>query len=209
MKKVALFDLDGVLIDTESAYTTFWKDMGEEYFPDMPEFVSQIKGSSLLDMFARYWPNQPEEQERIQQRLDRYEQQMTYTLFEGALRLVDALRERGVRTAIVTSSNKKKMEQVYRQLPALCDHFERVFTAEDAPKAKPAPDLYLAAARQMGVDPEDCAVFEDSVNGLNAARQAGTYVVGLCTSLPPTKVELLCDELVGDLDDYYRRHFEA
>ena len=179
----ALFDLDGVIVDTESQYTLFWHRQGEAYRPDMPHFEQRIKGMTLTQILE-FFADQPGIPERIQEELNQFETRMDYTYIPGATDFIRALRTQDIRTAVVTSSNTKKMENVYRAHPEFTSLFDRIFTAEDFQHSKPDPDCYLLGARVFGTVPERCFVFEDSFNGLLAGRRAGMTVIGLSTTNP-------------------------
>ena len=111
----ALFDLDGVIVDTESQYTLFWRRQGEAYRPDMPHFEQRIKGMTLTQILE-FFADQPGIPERIQEELNQFETRMDYTYIPGATDFIRALRTQDIRTAVVTSSNTKKMENVYRAI---------------------------------------------------------------------------------------------
>ena len=195
----ALFDLDGVILDTESQYTEFWGAMGREYRPDVPDFVYRIKGQTLRQIFDA-WIHSPEDQKEVTRRLDEFEAQMQYPYIKGTRAYVEQLRQLGVPTAIVTSSNQPKMQSVYNSHPELPSMFDRILTSEDFTESKPSPQCYLRAAEALGVDIKDCIVFEDSFNGLRSGRASGAYVVGLATSNPKEAIEKLCDEVIDDFE---------
>ena len=195
----ALFDLDGVILDTESQYTEFWGAMGREYRPDVPDFVYRIKGQTLRQIFDA-WIHSPKDQKEVTRRLDEFEAQMQYPYIKGTRAYVEQLRQLGVPTAIVTSSNQPKMQSVYNSHPELPSMFDRILTSEDFTESKPSPQCYLRAAEALGVDIKDCIVFEDSFNGLRSGRASGAYVVGLATSNPREAIEELCDEVIDDFE---------
>ena len=195
----ALFDLDGVILDTESQYTEFWGAMGREFRPDVPDFCDRIKGQTLRQIFEAWIPD-PTTQEEITRRLDEFEATMLYPYIKGAREFIGTLRTKGIRTAIVTSSNVPKMESVYRKRPELKTLFDRILTAEDFSESKPSPQCYLRAADALNVPIEECVVFEDSINGLRSGRASGAYVVGLATTNPKEVVAPLCDEVIEDFE---------
>lgn len=199
--EAALFDLDGVLVDTESQYTDFWIRVGKVYYPDDPDFAVRIKGQALENIFSQYFPDSPDVQKQQREDLSAFEAQMNYTFMPGAGAFVRALRREGVRTAVVTSSDRWKMAQLLKQHPGFDDLFDRLFTAEDAERSKPAPDCYLNAMSFFGTAPEACVVFEDSLNGLKAARASGAAVVGLSTTLPQETVARYSDYVMADFTD--------
>ncbi len=199
--RAALFDLDGVLLDTETLYTDFWKETGRKYKPGRPNFAQEIKGNTLTQIFADHFADDLALQEEIKTALERFESEMEFCWIAGAERFVQALRKAGIPTAVVTSSNLQKMGCISRKLPSFASLFTRVFTAEDATRSKPAPDCYLNAARQLATAPERCIVFEDSINGLTAARESGAGVVGLATTLPEETISPLSDRVIANFEE--------
>ena len=198
--KAALFDLDGVVLDTESQYSEFWGAMGREYHPETPDFAQRIKGMTLEQIYDAWFPEQADVQAGITLRLNDFEKHMEYPYIPGLPDFVKSLRKAGIKTAIVTSSNAVKMQSALRAHPELKELFDRILTSEDYTGSKPDPDCYLTAARLFNVQPADCVVFEDSINGLKAGRASGAFVVGLTTTNPEEKVAPLSDLSVADFE---------
>ena len=196
-----LFDLDGVIVDTEGQYSLFWKQIGEEYMPGMPDFALAIKGRTLTQIYDTYFPDAAD-RAAITERLNAFERQMDFPYIAGAREFLEALQAQGVPTAIVTSSNCDKMACLYARHPEIKNLVTAVLTAEDARRSKPAPDCYLAAAERLGADISKCIVFEDSPNGLAAGRASGAFVIGVCTSLAATEIEPLCDAYIEDFEEF-------
>lgn len=194
--KAALFDLDGVIIDTESQYSLFWGSIGHEYRPDVPDFAERIKGTTLESIYTHWFAHLKDEQPEITRRLNEFERQMQYTYIEGVRSFIEALREAGIKTAIVTASNDEKMQSVLRVHPELPTLFDRILTSKDYAAGKPAPDCYLEGAKGFDVIPEECVVFEDSINGLRAGRDSGALVVALTTTNPYEAVAPLADIVI-------------
>ena len=196
-----LFDLDGVIVDTEGQYSLFWKQIGEEYMPGMPDFALAIKGRTLTQIYDTYFPDAAD-RAAITERLNAFERQMDFPYIAGAREFLEALQAQGVPTAIATSSNCDKMACLYARHPEIKNLVTAVLTAEDARRSKPAPDCYLAAAERLGADISKCIVFEDSPNGLAAGRASGAFVIGVSTSLAATEIEPLCDAYIEDFKDF-------
>lgn len=182
MIKAALFDLDGVIIDTEGQYFRFWDSIGKAFFPEIADFANRIKGNTLTAIFTDYFEGKETLAKDVEQRLLAFEDAMNYEMFPGVETFLSQTRAVGIPCAIVTSSNRNKMASLTKQLPTLTAMFDRVFTAEDTGRGKPFPDCYQRAAETMGASPEECVVFEDSVNGLRAGHDSGAFVVGLTTT---------------------------
>jgi HAD superfamily hydrolase (TIGR01509 family) len=202
MKKAALFDLDGVVFDTEPQYTVFWGQICREYHPEIPDLEYKIKGQTLTQIYDRFFSGQDEEQKVITQRLNEFESNMKFNYVEGFEEFIYSLRQKGVKTAVVTSSNCEKMESVYRQRPEFKSLFDAILTSEDFEESKPSPDCYLKGAARFGVKPEDCVVFEDSFNGLKSGRASGAYVVGLATTNPAEAIAPYADQVINDFTQF-------
>lgn len=186
----ALFDLDGVLIDSESLYTIFWDDMEHRFPTGDPDYAYNIKGKTLVSILTNY----PEEQRcEVVKALHDYEQSMVYPVMPGVYELLGKLRAAGAAMAIVTSSDKVKMGYLYRQQPRFAELFDLIIDASMVTRSKPDPQGYLMAAEKLGLDPKDCLVFEDSMQGLQAGRASGARVIGMATTFPVERVAPLAD----------------
>ena len=197
--KAALFDLDGVVFDTEPQYTVFWGSQCRLYHPEHPGLEHEIKGSTLTQIYDR-WFSGPlaGEQAAITERLNDFEAQMQFEFIGGFEQLIADLHAHGVKTAVVTSSNQPKMESVYRAQPGFRQLFDAILTSEDFEYSKPHPDCYLKAAARFGAAPEECIVFEDSFNGLKSGRAAGMKVVGVATTNTAEAIAALSDNQITD-----------
>lgn len=194
-----LFDLDGVLLDSEGKYSIFWAEMDREHPTGIPNFADHIKGFHLKRILC-YFANDAVREEVVDKLL-KYERDMTYEFFSGALEFVKGLREAGVPLAVVTSSDRKKMEALYRQHPEFPTLFDRIITGDMVTKAKPDPDCFLMGARSIGMDIKDCVVLEDSRNGLLAGRASGARVIGITTTLSADEVSPLSDITVSAVSE--------
>lgn len=196
--KAVLFDLDGVLIDTESIYTDFWREVDRRHPTNVDNFAMVIKGSTLSEIFHKYFPDK-NVQEEVAGELKVFEENMPYRFFDGTENLLVRLRENGLSIAVVTSSNRTKMMRVFKSLPALQSGIDTLVTDEDVTESKPHPQGYLLAAKRLGVEPSLCAVVEDSLAGLTAGRRAGAYVVGIATTNPRSAILPLADTVLDSV----------
>lgn len=190
--RAVLFDLDGVLIDSEGLYTQFWAEVDRRYPTGIDNFAVAIKGNTLQKIYDKYFPD-PELQSAITADLMAYEDAMPLDFFDGVPEMVRRLRADGWRTAVVTSSNPVKLSKLRSRHPEFDELFELLITDADVTRSKPDPQGYLLAAERLGCRPEDCVVVEDSIHGLHAGRAAGGRVVGIATTLPRAVVEPLAD----------------
>jgi HAD superfamily hydrolase (TIGR01509 family) len=199
--KAALFDLDGVVFDTEPQYSIFWGAQCREFHPEIPGLEHKIKGQTLVQIYDA-WFSGPlaDSQALITERLNDYESQMNYDYIPGFEEYIRKLLQQGVKTAVVTSSNQPKMKAVYAKHPEFKSLFDAILTSEDFERSKPDPDCYLKAAERFGVEPKNCVVFEDSFNGLKSGRAAGMYVIGLATTNAAEDIAPFCDKVIEDFN---------
>ncbi|NJM36378.1 MAG: HAD family phosphatase [Akkermansiaceae bacterium] len=177
-----LFDFDGVLVDTEWAIYQAWLRTFQAHGHDLPlQIYTRCIGSDFetwspkthleeLTGKAFDWHDlDVKRQEKIMQELT-HEGPMP-----GAIKLLEKLTLAGIRRAVVSSSSHHWVDGWLEKL-ALADYFEATICRGDAPRIKPAPDLYQEAALRLGLQPAECLVIEDSLNGVKAAKAAGMNV---------------------------------
>lgn len=198
----ALFDFDGVVMDTETQYTQFWSLMGTRYCPEIDNFGHLIKGQTLTQIYDRYFSGMEEVQHEITCALNRFEGEMSFEYIPGVVRFMKDLHAHGVKIAIVTSSNEQKMSHVYATHPELKELTDRILTAEMFTRSKPAPDCFLLGAEIFHTDKKHCVVFEDSFHGLEAGRAAGMTVVGLSTTNPEEAIRDKCQLVIPDFTGF-------
>ena len=194
---IVLFDFDGVIADTESQYTYFWNKQGKDYL-GLENFGHTIKGQTLVQIFDKYFNGMVKEQEEIVPNLNAFEENMSYDYIPGALEFMQALKAKGIRTAIVTSSNDIKMSKAYASHPELLELVDAVLTSEHFSKSKPDPECFLKGMEVLGATPKETVVFEDSFHGISAGRASGAFVVGLATTNKSEALTPLCDMVIDD-----------
>ncbi|MBR6283046.1 MAG: HAD family phosphatase [Muribaculaceae bacterium] len=193
-----LFDLDGVLIDTEGTYARFWTAVDQRYPTGVPDFAFSIKGSNLQDILSKHFPDASIRQQ-VWEMLDGFQQAMRFDLFPGALELVQMLRQADIPLCVVTSSDQRKMDALAVQHPDFLPLFQGIVTGDMVTHAKPHPECFLRGAALIHRDIQHCIVVEDSLKGLQAGRAAGAHVVGLTTTYGPEQVKPLCDIMAADI----------
>ena len=198
-RSIALFDLDGVILDTEGSYTAFWDDYGSRRFSEKG-FGLKIKGQTLVKILGDYFPEE-NERKAITEAINDFERNMSYPFVPGVENYIKSMKSNGIKTAVVTSSNLLKMENVYRCHPGFREMFDMILTSEDFSESKPSPYCYLKAMRLFGAGPEDCVVFEDSLAGLQSARASGAFVTALTTTNPEEVVRNYADLVIRDFND--------
>jgi HAD superfamily hydrolase (TIGR01509 family) len=198
-----IFDLDGVIVDSEAAWgkirERFTKDNGGRW---KPEAVREMQGMSSVE-WSRYMrdqldvPLQPNViSERVADEVGAlYAERLP--LLPGAVEAVRRL-EKEWPLAVASSANRHLIELVVR-LAGFGRAFSAIVSSEEVARGKPAPDVYEEAARRLGVEPAACAAVEDSTNGLRSAHAAGMAVIAVPNrDFPPADDALELADLVLD-----------
>ena len=196
-----LFDLDGVLIDSETAYSEIWTRIEREYPTGIEDFARKIKGTTLEKILSDNYPD-ASTRAKVEARLYELEGQMKYTPLPGAVELLSTLNGRGIPAVIVTSSNDKKMQHLWSDLPDFRQYFRKIVDGDMVTHSKPDPEGYLLGASLIDRKPEHCVVFEDSLQGVKAGHNSGAYVVGVAGTLPAETIAPYCDIVDDTLEDF-------
>ena len=203
--EAVIFDMDGLLIDTEAVYLeayqaaaalmevqlplAFCHSLIGRPSPDCDRLIQEFLGPAFeLDVFNDHADG------HAARALE-----ANVPVKPGAVELLAFLAERGLPLAVATSSSRRTAERHLGQA-GLLGHFHALATRDDVVRGKPHPDLYLEAARRLGVAPERCLAFEDSNHGLTAAHAAGAIAVMVPDIVPPTdEVRAKCAAVLPDL----------
>jgi HAD superfamily hydrolase (TIGR01509 family) len=202
-----VFDLDGVIVDSEQV----WDEVRERYARERGGTYSERSTRDMMGMSSVEWsrymaevvgvPGTPEQinADIVALMLERYGE--APPLIPGA---VEAVRRIAARwpLAIASSSNPELIEVVVRAA-GLGDVFEIAVSSQEVPRGKPAPDVYLEAARRLGADPARCGAVEDSHNGIRSAKAAGMRVVAVPNPHFPPDDEAMAaaDVVIGSIDE--------
>jgi HAD superfamily hydrolase (TIGR01509 family) len=181
MHHAVLFDMDGVLVDTDRAVAEFWQ--GEAalagVFLTAPALDSHVYGRPAEHTLHELFPwLPPERHHEVYDRMRENDQSQRYTAITGVLDLIDDLVAGGIPVALVTGAEDTKVVAVVNQL-GLDDAFDARVCAGDVAKGKPDPACYRLAAERLDVDIRQCLVFEDAVSGVTSALAAGATCVAL------------------------------
>lgn len=178
--------MDGVLIDSEPIHIEIEKKLFDKLGIDLEESVHRsYLGTSIefmyLDLKMRF--NLPESIEELREldesfRCDYFKHIAVININEGVISLLSEIKSAGLKLAVATSSSPAIAKILLTRCEILT-FFDAIVTTSEAGKSKPAPDVYLLAAQKIGVAPANCIVFEDSPNGLSAAKSAGMYCVAI------------------------------
>lgn len=203
MKRGAIFDMDGLLLDTERLYQESWVEMarafGQTPDPAFPAAVSGTSGEGMREVIRRYYPavDPYAFQAGCIARVDHILDEQGPPVKPGAGELLESLRSRGVKLAVASSSGRERILSNLRAA-RLDRFFDAVVSGQQVERGKPEPDIFLFAAGEIGRPPEDCYVFEDSVNGVRAGMAAGCVTVMVPDLVPPPEglaVSRVCESL--------------
>ena len=211
MKNIcALFDMDGVLLDTESQYDIFWHSMGEKYNLGIEKFEKKIKGTTLVSILTKYFSHLPEsEHDLIKESLLDFEKNMTFTDIPGVMKFISELKENDIKVGMVTSSDDEKLSAVFKQRVGFDKMFDTIVSANRITQGKPHPMCYLLAAKDLGIDPENCYVFEDALSGIQAGTDAGMTVIGLATTNPAEVIQDKVSKVIPHFEDFSVEEMKA
>lgn len=190
-----LFDIDGVIIDSEAQYSMFWDGIEQIYPTGIPNYSMVIKGSNLPSILCNYYPDELVRKE-ILQRLDIFENNMPLDIFPGVIDFLDELKAANIPCAVVTSSTKEKMDRLYTLHPELKQYFIGTINGDMVTHPKPNPECYLKGAEMVKADISKCIVFEDSINGLKAGKASGAQVIALSTTLPKEQLKTMEPDMI-------------
>ncbi len=181
--KGVLFDMDGIVLDTEKLYTRFWQEAAQSLgYPMTYEMglgmrsLSKEAGEKQLKAYLGESVDYQEVRNKRIEMMTSYIEEHGVEIKPGIHELLVFLKERGVKTAIATSSPLDRAEKYLSQV-GLVDKFDEIVSGHMVEHGKPAPDVYLYAANKLGLLPEECLVLEDSPTGLLAANRAGCIPV--------------------------------
>jgi kojibiose phosphorylase len=199
----AIFDLDGVLTDTSEVHYLGWQRLAdEEGIPFDRQANEALRGIARRESLLLLLGNRPVTEEQIQEmmaRKNRYYQEYVEgitpaNLLPGVLGLLDELRAAGIQIAIGSAS--KNARTVLDKL-GIAGRVDAVADGYSVDRQKPAPDLFLHAAKQLGLAPDQCVVFEDAASGVEAALAAGMWAVGLGPHQRVGAAHVVIDSLAG------------
>jgi beta-phosphoglucomutase len=206
MIKGVLFDMDGVLVDSEkyicqAAIQMFAEQCVYVEPEDFLPFVGTGENRYLGGVAEKYGFSINLERDKART-YDIYAEKVKGKLqpLEGVKEFIAICREHGLKLAVATSTDKFKMEVNLREIGIPADSFDATVNGLEVLNKKPDPEIFLKAAHKLGLKPEECLVVEDAINGIKAGKAAGCKCLGLTTSF---SAELLheADWIARDLSE--------
>ena len=207
MIEAVVFDLDGVILDTEELWNEVreglarerggqWSDRAQA---DMMGMSSQEWSRYMHDVIGLGEPPEEIVREVVDRMLDRYADHLP--LVDGAVEAVERMAMRWP-LGLASSANRELIDKAL-EVSGLVSSFRVTVSSEEVTRGKPAPDVYLEAARRLGVDPRNCAAVEDSASGIRSANAAELFVVAIPNRAfpPPEDVLRLADVVLDSIKE--------
>ena len=185
MIQTVIFDMDGVIVDTEPVHRyAYFKQFDELNIPVTEEMYTSFTGFSTRNTFQKlkeFFVIEHEVEDLIQRKRtifnDAFDSKADLKLLEGVENLIKELHQNGMQLILASSASKVTIERVFSRFK-LHEYFTHVVSGEDFPKSKPHPAIFEHAASLSVAPKESCIVIEDSTNGIKAAKAAGILCVG-------------------------------
>lgn len=184
-----IFDMDGLLFDTERIFQNYWRAIAAEQGIVLADsFTAEITGTSgeMMNCILEkhyHTGDGGEIQKDCKKRVLRHLAK-DVPVKKGAVEILRRCRTLGIKTAVASSSPLRQIENNLKNVGMEKD-FDALVSGDEVERGKPAPDIFLLAAKRIGVPPEECVVFEDSPHGIEGALRAGMKAVMIPDLLPP------------------------
>jgi len=210
MIKAVIFDMDGTIVDSEPIYDQVNAEIYEKYGFDLSqEDYDRHMGANMRDIWTDILERHPVKEEFAHYKIEDFMEDHIHSSYQGLaeaeeLELMpgvkdwfEFLKDHGYKMIIASSSYAPIIEHVYQRF-GLEQYMEGYVDGNSIENGKPAPDIFLKAAAELGVKPENCLIIEDSENGVNGAHQAGAKVIGFnraqAESQDLSKADLIIEE---------------
>lgn len=204
--KAAVFDMDGLILDSEMTVLHIWEQLGEKYgFEGIREYGISVIGKNkkaTVDEFARVYgqPGEPYERE-LRQIYNVLAEQGKVPLKPHTIELLSAMKNAGMKIAIASSSTREEVTSQMKVLGAL-PYFDTCVCGDQVTKSKPDPEIFLKACDALGVRPEDGVGLEDSFNGVRSCKASGLFTIMVPDIIQPDdEMKALADIILPSLKD--------
>ena len=204
--KAAIFDMDGLILDSERTVLDCWERIGEKYgFPDIVTYGISVIGKNkqaTVDEFKRVYgePGEPYERE-LRQIYNVLAEKGQVPLKPHTIELLSAMKNAGMKIAIASSSTREEVTTQMEMLGAL-PYFDTCVCGDQVTKSKPDPEIFLLACDALGVKPEEGVGLEDSFNGVRSCKASGLYTIMVPDIIQPDdEMKALADVILSSLKD--------
>ncbi|MCR5652851.1 MAG: HAD family phosphatase [Ruminococcus sp.] len=201
-----VFDMDGLMFDTETLtyelQKPILKERGIDYTLDWYKQTVGKRSEDIVLMFKELCGDGFDYEEfrvRCREAYQKYTDKFGVPIKDGLFELLDYLREKGIKTALCTSTTEPSAKRTLR-ISGTLKYFDALVCADDVSRGKPHPDPFLKAAEKLGLKPEECLALEDSINGIKSAHAAGMITVMIPDLIEPTdEIRPMCYKILPSL----------
>ena len=204
--KAAIFDMDGLILDSERTVLSCWEKIGEKYgFKDIVSYGISVIGKNkkaTIDEFERIYGEPGDRYEReLREIYNGLAQKGEVPLKPHTLELLESMKNAGMKIAIASSSTREEVTTQMEMLGAL-KFFDTCVCGDQVTKSKPDPEIFLLACDALGVKPEEAVGLEDSFNGVRACKASGLYTIMVPDIIQPDdEMKGLADVILPSLKD--------
>ena len=207
MKRGAIFDMDGTLFDTEKLYRRAWleaaPEFGEEKNYELPTAISGSNlGEASYRIIRKFYPNIDAKAylARVLELVNDWHEK-NLELMAGVEEILNFFKTSGVKMAVASSAPVEVIEENLLRAN-LRGYFEILVGGDKVANGKPAPDIFLLAAKELNLEPNDCYIFEDSLNGIRSAYSSGGAAIMIPDQVQPTEeIKKLCTAIFPNLNE--------
>jgi beta-phosphoglucomutase len=208
MFKVAIFDMDGVIVDTEplhyKAYHRMFRDVGIKVSPELYESFTGQSTKEICRRITDHFNLQmmPDQLVRIKRRhfIELFNNDSELSLIDGVLDLIKEYHSEGMTLIVASSASMDNINRIFKRFE-LDQYFDHKFSGADLPKSKPHPAIFENSAKASGYDSSQCFVIEDSTNGIKASHAAGIYCFAYKSAHSTGQDYTLANEVISDFSE--------
>ena len=204
--KAILFDFDGVLADTMEDNLLAWKKAFRDYGLEIKrEDYFSLEGMKLIkiaEIISEKYNIKVNLEEIVELKNKYYLQEHKFLFYPGVVDLVDWLKEKGPKLAVVSASPREKLEKTVSN--KFLGKFDVIISGDESEKGKPDPEPYLNASGELRVNPEECLVIENAPLGIKSAKAAGMHCIAICSTLEKRYL-MEADEIIEKIEDLAKR----